>query len=316
MIRFEELRKEFDDLVAVDEVDVAIPDGEIYGLIGPNGAGKTTTIRMACGLLEPTGGKVFVSDVDVHEEPERAQQFIGYLSDFFSVYEDLRVWEYLDYFAHAYKMPEAGIPARIDKVIGQVGLEVKRDAMIKGLSRGMKQRLGIGRAIIHRPPLLLLDEPASGLDPKARLDLRNLLLSMRDQGTTVLISSHILTELEGFCTSIGLMEKGRMVRSGKIEEITAAESQYRVVRLTWLKGAAPGPDSAAAGLESKLKANSKVSGIMLRDGEGVFKFAGSEEDLAAVLRGLAAFGVPVLSFGEVKQTVEDLYVKLSHDEVM
>ena len=224
VIKMTRLRKEFDDLVAVQGLDVSIPEGEIYGLIGPNGAGKTTTIRMACGLLEPTDGHVTVADVDVHEDPERAQQFIGYLSDFFSVYEDLKVWEYLDFFAHAYKMPEAEIPARIDEVIRQVELEVKRDAMIKGLSRGMKQRLGIARAIIHKPRVLLLDEPASGLDPKARLDLRNLLSSLRDDGTTVLISSHILTELEGFCTSIGIMEKGQMIRSGTIAEISAAET--------------------------------------------------------------------------------------------
>ena len=141
MIRFDRLRKEYDDLVAVDELQVLIPAGEIYGLIGPNGAGKTTTIRMVCGLLEPTMGRVFVNDVDVHSDPERAQGFIGYLSDFFSVYEDLKVWEYLDYFAHAYKMPEGVIAKRIDEVIEQVNLEVKRDQMIKGLSRGMKQRL-------------------------------------------------------------------------------------------------------------------------------------------------------------------------------
>ena len=182
VIKMTTLRKEFDDLVAVQGLDLSIPEGEIYGLIGPNGAGKTTTIRMACGLLEPTDGHVTVADVDVHHDPERAQQFIGYLSDFFSVYEDLKVWEYLDFFAHAYKMPEAEIPARIDEVIRQVELEVKRDAMIKGLSRGMKQRLGIARAIIHKPRVLLLDEPASGLDPKARLDLRNLLRSLRDDG--------------------------------------------------------------------------------------------------------------------------------------
>ena len=228
------LRKEFDDLVAVQGLEVSIPEGEIYGLIGPNGAGKTTTIRMACGLLEPTNGHVTVMDVDVHQDPERAQQFIGYLSDFFSVYEDLKVWEYLDFFAHAYKMPEPEIPARIDEVIRQAELEVKRDAMIKGLSRGMKQRLGIARAIIHKPRVLLLDEPASGLDPKARLDLRNLLRSLRDEGTTVLISSHILTELEGFCTSIGIMEKGRMIRSGTLAEISAAETTMRVVRLEWV----------------------------------------------------------------------------------
>jgi ABC-2 type transport system ATP-binding protein len=251
---------------------------------------------------------VFISDVNVHEESERAQQFIGYLSDFFSVYEDLKVWEYLDYFAHAYKLPEAGLAARIDEVIQQVNLEVKRDAMIKGLSRGMKQRLGIARAIIHRPKVLLLDEPASGLDPKARLDLRNLLRALGEQGTTVLISSHILTELEGFCTSIGLMERGVMVRSGTIEEITAEESHHRVVRLSWLGDAAP--------LAAGLKANEKVSGVMLSDGQGVFKFAGTEEELAALLRALVEGGGQLVAFSEVKQTVEDLYLKLSRHEVM
>ena len=132
MIQLERLRKEFDDLVAVHDLEVVIPEGEVYGLIGPNGAGKTTTIRMACGLLSPTGGRAVVAGVDVHSAPELAQQHIGYLSDFFSLYEDLKVWEYLDYFAHAYKMPEAQIPGRIDEVIQQVGLEVKRDALIKG----------------------------------------------------------------------------------------------------------------------------------------------------------------------------------------
>src|SRR5215470_4777915 len=208
VIELSDLRKEYDDLVAVEDLNLTIPPGEIFGLIGPNGAGKTTTIRMACGLLTPTMGKAVVDGVDVSREPERAQQSIGYLSDFFAVYEDLKVWEYLDYFAHAYKVKESRIPARITEGIAQVSLEVKRDAMIRGLSRGMKQRLGIARAIIHQPKVMLLDEPASGLDPKARLELRNLLRSLRDQGTTILISSHILTELEGFCTSIGIMEKG------------------------------------------------------------------------------------------------------------
>jgi ABC-2 type transport system ATP-binding protein len=308
-IEMSKLRKEFDDLVAVQDLEVSIPEGEIYGLIGPNGAGKTTTIRMAYGLLEPTSGRASVCGVEVHEEPERAQQFIGYLSDFFSVYEDLKVWEYLDFFAHAYKMAEVEIPARIDEVIHQVDLEVKHDTMIKGLSRGMKQRLGVARAIIHRPKVLLLDEPASGLDPKARLDLRNLLRSLRDQGTTVLISSHILTELEGLCTSIGLMEKGQMIRSGSIEEISAAESQFRVVRLGWV-------GQGEAAVRAVLAENPQVSGLRLEGSQAVFKFAGSEEELAAVLAGLVAAGVRVLTFGEVKQTVEDLYLKLSHHEVM
>ncbi|HYY70476.1 MAG TPA: ABC transporter ATP-binding protein, partial [Terriglobales bacterium] len=135
MIHFESLTKEFGNLIAVSDLNLDIPEGEIYGLIGPNGAGKTTTIRMACGLLTPTAGKVFVAGVEVHKEPERAQQHMGYLSDFFSLYDDLTVWEYLDYFARAYKMDESDVPGRIDEVIGQVGLEVKRDLLIKGLSR-------------------------------------------------------------------------------------------------------------------------------------------------------------------------------------
>jgi ABC-2 type transport system ATP-binding protein len=309
VIELTHLHKEFDDLIAVDDLSLSIPLGEIYGLIGPNGAGKTTTIRMTCGLLAPTQGTVRVAGVDVLAEPERAQQHIGYLSDFFSVYEDLKVWEYLDYFAHAYKMVEADIPARITEVIAQVGLEVKRDAMIRGLSRGMKQRLGIGRAIIHRPKLLLLDEPASGLDPKARFDLRNLLRSLRDQGTTVLISSHILTELEGFCTSIGIMEKGRLVRSGRIEDVTAAENPARHVRLRWLGG-------SKAVVETTLSHHPQLSAIILDGTEGSFQFTGSEDQLAQMLSGLIAAGAQITSFGETKQTVEDLYMKLSRHEVM
>jgi ABC-2 type transport system ATP-binding protein len=309
MIELMHLRKEYDALLAVDDVCLMVPQGEIFGLIGPNGAGKTTTIRMAAGLLAPTMGRAMVAGVDVAQEPERAQQYIGYLADFFALYEDLKVWEYLDYFAHAYKLPESEISSRINEVIAQVNLEIKHDEMIRGLSRGMKQRLGIARAIIHRPKVMLLDEPASGLDPKARLELRNLLRSLRDQGATILISSHILTELEGFCTSIGIMERGRLVRSGSIEQVTAAATTARLVRLTWAG------DSAAI-VQEKLKNDSRVSELNLATGNGAFRFNGAEEDLAAVLAGLVAGNVRVTSFGEVKQTVEEVYMKLSTHEVM
>jgi ABC-2 type transport system ATP-binding protein len=309
MIELMHLRKEYDALLAVDDVCLTVPQGEIFGLIGPNGAGKTTTIRMAAGLLAPTMGRARVAGVDVAQEPERAQQYIGYLADFFALYEDLKVWEYLDYFAHAYKLPESEISSRINEVITQVNLEIKRDEMIRGLSRGMKQRLGIARAIIHRPKVMLLDEPASGLDPKARLELRNLLRSLRDQGATILISSHILTELEGFCTSIGIMERGRLVRSGSIEQVTAAATTARLVRLTW------SGDSAAI-VQEKLKNDLRISEVNLATGNGAFRFSGAEEDLAAVLAGLVAGNVRVTSFGEVKQTVEEVYMKLSTHEVM
>src|SRR5579862_8726447 len=309
MIELTNLRKEYDNVLAVDDLSLTVEQGEIFGLIGPNGAGKTTSIRIAAGLLSPTLGRALIAGVDVVKEPERAQQHIGYLADFFALYEDLKVWEYLDYFAHAYKLPEAEIPSRITEVIALVNLEVKRDAMIRGLSRGMKQRLGIARAIIHRPKVMLLDEPASGLDPKARLELKNLLRSLRDQGATILISSHILTELEGFCTSIGIMEKGRMVRSGSIEEVTAAATSTRLVRFTWAG------DSLSAAQEA-LKSDARVSEVNLSASSGTFHFSGAEEDLATVLASLIAANVRVTSFAEVKQTVEEIYMKLSTHEVM
>jgi ABC-2 type transport system ATP-binding protein len=306
MIEFNRLRKEYSELVAVEDLTLVIPPGEVFGLIGPNGAGKTTTLRMACGLLTPTSGSVKISGVDVSLDPELAQSYIGYISDFFSLYDDLRVWEYLDYFAHAYKMREELIAARIDEVIEQVGLDVKHDSFIRGLSRGMKQRLGIARAIVHKPKVLLLDEPASGLDPKARADLRNLLLSLNRDGATIVISSHILSDLEGFCTAIGVMEKGKMVRQGSIETLAAQGSTYRAVRLSWL---------GEARVEQVLASLPNISNVALRASDGIFRFVGSDEQLAMVLSELSQH-FPVLSFGEVKQTVEELYQKLSHDEVM
>src|SRR6204780_4770535 len=169
MIRLEQVTKQYDlpsgkggEPVGAGRLDLDIADGELFGLIGPNGAGKTTTLKMICGLQVPTAGRVTVKGINVQLEPEEAQRNIGYLADFFSLYDDLKVWEYLDYFARAYKMDPAKSPARITEVIHRMGLDTKRDSLIAGLSRGMKQRLGIGRAILHDPPLLVLDEPASG----------------------------------------------------------------------------------------------------------------------------------------------------------
>ena len=309
VIQLTDLRREFDDVVAVEDLTLAIPEGEIYGLIGPNGAGKTTTICMACGLLTPTRGRVSVSGIDVFAEPENAQQYIGYLSDFFSVYEDLKVWEYLDYFASAYKIQPSRIKDRIAEAISQAGLEAKRDALVHGLSRGMKQRLGIARAIIHEPKVLLLDEPASGLDPKARLELRKLLRSLRDRGTTILISSHILSELEGFCTSIGIMEKGCLLRSGRIEEVTAVEKSGRTFKLGWV-------GDSASNVRSVLEREPQVSGPQINRSEGTFEFDGTDDEVAALLTRLITAGIRVVSFSETKQTVEDLYMRISRHQVM
>jgi ABC-2 type transport system ATP-binding protein len=331
MIRIESLTKEYDlptgkagQIVAADRLSLAIPAGEIFGLVGPNGAGKTTTLKMLCGLLTPTAGRVTVNEVDVEQHPEDAQKHIGYLADFFSCYDDLKVWEYLDFFASAYKMDPARIPPRIEEVIRLMGLEPKRDAMVAGLSRGMKQRLGIGRAILHDPPLLVLDEPASGLDPKARLELKLLIKTLNKTGKTVFITSHVLSDLEEICTSIGILEKGKLLRVGALDQVlrgegapamasgvTASAAAGRRFRIklaaagfglaVWLNGR-PGVSSAAMEGDNALL--------------GQFAFSGSDADLATLLYDLVQAGAPVCGVEEVVQSLEQLYFQLSSGEVM
>lgn len=303
------LRKEFEDLVAVDDLTFSILPQEIYGLIGPNGAGKTTTMRMIAGLLSPTAGTLLVGDVDVAKNPSEARSRIGFLSDFFGVYEDLKVWEYLDYFARAYRLASDEIGKRVADAIGQTGLGAKRDSIIRGLSRGMKQKLGIARSVLHRPSVLVLDEPASGLDPMARMELRNLLQVLQSQGTTIFISSHILPELDGFCTSIGIMEKGRLVRSGRVAEIMAAETTSHMFRMSWI-------ESSPSLVRSVMENHPQVSNLAVLEQTGTFQFLGSDAELSEILSDLIAARIRVVFFGEVKDTVEDLYMKISRREVV
>jgi ABC-2 type transport system ATP-binding protein len=315
MIHLEELTKEFDAasgkntvVVATDRLNLHIPTGEIFGLVGPNGAGKTTTLKMICGLAVPTSGRVTVKGIDVERQPEEAQRHMGYLADFFSLYDDLRVWEYLDYFAHAYKMERSAIPARIGEVIARMGLESKRDSMIGGLSRGMKQRVGIGRAIIHDPPLLVLDEPTGGLDPKARVELKELLRELHRRGKTVFITSHILSDLEELCTSIGILEKGRLLRVGRLEDVMREGASSRQVRI---RLAAPG-----FAMQAWLSSRAGVSGIVETEALVQFAFAGGDAELAGLIRGLVEAGAPVCGVQEVSETLEQLYSRISTGEVM
>lgn len=309
IIRFESVRKEYGQFVAVQPLDLDIHAGEIYGLIGPNGAGKTTLIRMACGLLAPTSGKVSIDGIDIQQQAEVAQERIGYLSDVYALYEDLTTWEYLDYFAHAYRMPAGDIPGRIKDVIALVGLEVKEQVLTKGLSRGMRQRLGLARAILHRPKLLLLDEPASGLDPKARMELRDLLLMLRSHGTTIVISSHILAELEGFCTTIGIMELGRLIQSDTIAALTSIREKRKTILLRWL-----GDD-----VETVQRTIERSGGLIDAEwspGQARCTVELTDEQLADLHTGLVHAGVRLLEFSEKKRTVQDVYMNLSRHEVM
>jgi ABC-2 type transport system ATP-binding protein len=315
MIRLENVTKEYDlppgqpgQLVAADRLSLEIPVGEVFGLVGPNGAGKTTTLKMICGLMLPTAGRITVNNVDVEKEPEKAQEHIGYLADFFSVYDDLKSWEYVDHFARAYKMEPTKIPARVREVIGTLGLETKYDAMAGSLSRGMKQRLGIARAIVHNPPLLVLDEPASGLDPKARLELKDLIRRLNREGRTIFITSHVLSDLEEICTSLAIMEKGKLLRIGKIGDVMRGAGKTTRVRM---RLAAPG-----FALGAWLAAKPGVSEVKEENLAAEFVFPGTEADLAVLVRDAVNAGAPLCGVEEKVETLEALFSRLSSGEVM
>jgi ABC-2 type transport system ATP-binding protein len=216
---------------AVQNLTLQIPRGEVFGFIGPNGAGKTTTIKVLATLLKPGSGTVLVDGINVWREPHTIRKNIGYVPDFFGVYEDLTVNEYLHFFAAAYRLPTEKRQGVINDVLSLTDLVEKREAMVDTLSRGMKQRLGIARVLIHDPKLLLLDEPASGLDPRARIELRELIKELRGMGKTIIVSSHILHELSQFCTRIGIIEAGKFVAQGSLDDIYRQLNFKRVIHV-------------------------------------------------------------------------------------
>ncbi len=218
-IRTVGLTKRYGELAAVADLDLEVPEGSVFGLIGPNGAGKSTTFAMLASILSPTSGTAEVAGFDPAVDPRSVRRHLGYMPDILGVYDNLRVQEYLEFFAAAHQLPRATWPGLIDGLLELVGLEVKRDAMVESLSRGMKQRLALARALVHDPDVLVLDEPASGLDPRARVELRTLLGELRSMGKTVVISSHILTEMQEMCTHVAIMEAGRLLVSGEAATI-------------------------------------------------------------------------------------------------
>ena len=219
MIRIRDLRVDYENHCAVHDLSLEVEPGEVCGLIGPNGAGKTTTMRAMIGLIEPTYGEINVMGVDVRERPQDVCRLAGFMPDFPPVYEDLLVWEFLDLFAASYGMPRSRRPFEVGRHLEMVGLTEKRDALVVELSRGMRQRLMLAKTLIPEPRALLLDEPASGVDPQGRIDLKNILRRLATEGKTVLISSHILAEMNEFCTSVAIMERGRLVVAGRIDDV-------------------------------------------------------------------------------------------------
>jgi ABC-2 type transport system ATP-binding protein len=230
------LVKRYGTLHAVDHVDFQVPRGSVYGLIGPNGAGKSTLMSITASLLLPNEGSVRVEGHDPITESDQVRRRIGYMPDGLGVYEGMTVADYIEFFAAAYRIPRAEWPALTDGLLELVELEVKRTAPVNSLSRGMKQRLSLARAMVHDPGLLILDEPASGLDPRARIELRHLLTNLNAMGKTILVSSHILTELQEVCSHVGIMEAGRLLASGSPDDILAQAMAVARVQATFADG--------------------------------------------------------------------------------
>jgi ABC-2 type transport system ATP-binding protein len=303
MIAVEHLRMEYGDTVALENLCLTVARGEVFGLIGPNGAGKTTLISILATLLEPTYGAVSIGGVDALADPLAVHPMIGYMSDFFSLYENMRVWEYLDHFARCYGTPADRRQRLIDEALELVSLEVRRDSEINELSRGMRQRLCFAKSLLHEPQLLLLDEPASGLDPAGRLEFRELIKQLHAMGRTVLISSHILTEMTEFCTSIGIMEQGQLLKSGRVDQIMQEMHSGLRLRIEVQENREQ--------LEALLEAHPGVSGVTSHNGRVECAWQQGRDRLPQLHRDLVAANVPVVSFSVADENLEDLYMRIS-----
>ncbi len=297
------LRKSYGNTVAVNDVSFDIEEGDIFGFIGPNGAGKTTTIKMLVTLLRPDAGQILIDGFDVLRQQEDVRRVIGYMPDFFGVYDDVKVWEYLDFFAAAYKIERARRPALIDNVLALTDLGVKKDAFVEELSRGMKQRLCLAKTLLHDPKVLFLDEPASGLDPRARIEIRELLKELAKLGKTILISSHILTELADFVSKIGIIEAGRMVVTGSVSEIMAQLEPRKRVEVS----VASDPTHACQVLESI----DRVHNVRAEGARIQLEFAGDGIEYAAILPVLIQAGVVVTGFGEQEANLEEIFLRVT-----
>ena len=307
MLEVQHLRKEYRNLTAVKDLSFRLEQGDIFGFIGPNGAGKTTTIKILATLLRPTAGRATIDGMDVVRDPEAVRGIIGYMPDFFGVYDDIKVWEYLDFFAAAYKIPRAKRPGIIDDVLELTDLSIRKEAYVEELSRGMKQRLCLAKTLIHDPKVLLLDEPASGLDPRARIEIKELLKELKSMGKTIIISSHILPELADFCNKIGIIEQGELVVSGEVQAIMQQVSGARVYELK----VAEDPDGAAGMLEAR----PDVRGVKPIDGALKIDYIGDPGEIHQLLRDLLVAGFKVQSFSEQETDLEDIFMKVTRGAV-
>jgi ABC-2 type transport system ATP-binding protein len=304
MIEVIHFTKNYGDFIAVDDLSFTIGQGEIFGFIGPNGAGKSTTIRFLATLLRPTHGEGRVAGHSVTADPMAVRRVIGFMPDDFGVYDGMKVWEFLDFFAVAYEIPRSYRKKIIGEVLDLLDLTHKRDDYVNGLSKGMKQRLCLAKTLVHDPPVLILDEPASGLDPRARLEMKALLNELRQMGKTILISSHILSELADFCTSIGIIERGKMLAAGSIREIQQQIRSHRVLKVRVL-------DDSTDRAAELLRQDTSIRLVETYDHTLSAEFEGQDQDMARVLDRLIQSGIIVQSFAEEPLSLEDVFMMIT-----
>jgi ABC-2 type transport system ATP-binding protein len=303
MIELQNFGKAYGEFVAVENLNLKIAAGELFGFIGPNGAGKSTTIRFLATLLKASHGEGIVNGHSVTGDPIGVRRSVGYMPDNFGVYDGMKVWEFLDFFAVAYEIPRNRRKAVIGDVLELLDLTHKREDYVNGLSRGMKQRLCLAKTLVHDPPVLILDEPASGLDPRARLEVKALLKELRKMGKTILISSHILTELADCCTSIGIIERGRLLLHGPIDKIYRQIQRNRHLEIRF-KG------DPAAGI-SLIRSHPNVRNVQVDTRSCTVELAGGDAEVQQLLRQLATAEVGLTSFADKEPTLEDVFMMVT-----
>jgi len=300
MIDLIDFGKDYGDFTAVERLNLKIAAGEMFGFIGPNGAGKSTTMRFLATLLKATRGEGIVNGHSVTQDPMGVRQSVGYMPDNFGVYDGMRVWEFLDFFAVAYRIGRAKRKQVILDVLELLDLGHKRDDYVNGLSRGMKQRLCLAKTLVHDPPVLILDEPSSGLDPRARIEVKALLKELRRMGKTILISSHILTELADCCTSIGIIERGQLLMHGPIEEVYRRIRADRLVEVKFTNG-------MDVGL-SVIRSSPHVRNVQVHDNSVTVELQTDDYGVAELLQQLVSQGTGIRSFAEKEPTLEDVFM--------